>query len=179
MYTPLYYYSSLLIGLLDTAIVLLQSILSNVAREILSECKSDHVTPLLKTLQWLQFHSKEKPKFSPWPTSHTWSAQPHYLSDLQTFTKPSGKFPPQSELPTGSSLCLKCPLSQNTWHNPSFLQYHLHTLRPSSRLPTSLSLLYLFRTFFLFVFYPTYHINYLFAMSVDYSLCLALTTPRI
>lgn len=71
MYTPLYYYSSLLIGLLDTAIVLLQSILSNVAREILSECKSDHVIPLLKTLQWLQFHSKEKPKFSPWPTSHT------------------------------------------------------------------------------------------------------------
>lgn len=44
----------------------------------------EHVT-LLETLQWLPFHSNEKPKPSPWSTSPAGSASPRYLSDLQPF----------------------------------------------------------------------------------------------
>lgn len=46
----------------------LQSIMYKATRTILLTCESDHIIPLLQTIQWLPISLKEKVKFSQWST---------------------------------------------------------------------------------------------------------------
>lgn len=116
-------------------------------------------------------------------SSHHGSQSMLYLSYSHNPHDPSLSLNPNPSLYTDSSLCPKHPPSHSSrWHTT-----HLHpsintifTIRSTWLiLPTSHSLLYLFRIFSLSIFYLTYYIICWFAMSIVDYLCLTLTLARM
>ena len=89
MLSRLDYCNATLAGLLATHIVRLQRIQNNAARLVLQKSKRQHVTPLLKQLQWLPIQTLIDYKFAILAFRHFDGSLPQNLSSRPDVYQPS------------------------------------------------------------------------------------------
>ena len=122
----------------DSTIHSLQHVQNNAARLILKKKKSDHITPLLKSLHWLPVHLRIHYKILSLCYKSLNNSAPIYLSNSLHLYIPSRSLRSASD-----PLRLQTPRSKLSTFGPrSFSAYGPHiwnTLPPNLRLKPSLS----------------------------------------